>query len=197
MTRKAARTLKPVRLSQNASTPQLADLSQALIEAERVARSVGKSRNKLRDPFWLDEATTEGYFIVTELILTSFDEIVVKYAEPHERYQFYRMSVGYGIKGYFAYRPISTLRYLKAKGIEAKHMSFEEGYIGKEDQSAMMSFILDEVTRTAMEKKVLEFYLMGNSWEDIASKVELEVRRVKKVMRRVKKRLKDAQVPLD
>jgi len=177
--------------------PQLAELNEAIIHAARTAKSLGKSRHKTRDAFWIDEATTEGIFIVTELILTTYDQIVEKFPDVDERFKFYRMSVGYGLKAYFACRPISTLRYLKAKGIEAKHYTFEEGHIGREDNSAMQALLLEEVARTAMEKKVLQFYMMGNAWEVIAEKVELQVRRVKKVMRRIKSRLKAAQVPLD
>lgn len=146
--------------------------------------------------FWLDEAITEGYFIVTELIITTYDGILEKYPDVEKRFAFYRMSVGWGLKAYFAYRARQTLSYLKAKGIVTKHVSFDDGYIGREDNSAMIGFILEEIANTAMEKKILEFFLMGNTWENISDKVGLQVRRVKKVMRRIKRRLQAAQVSI-
>lgn len=194
---KVASTHQPVRLSLKRYSPQLGELNECLVHAERTVRSLAKSRNKTRDAFWIDEATAEAYFIVAELVITSYEEIVAKYPDVDARFRFYRMSVGYGLKAYFAYRTLSTLGYLKAKGIETKHVSFQDGYIGKIDNSAMITFVLEEVTRTAMERKVLEFYLMGNTWENISEKTGLAEKKVKRVMRRIKRRLKQAQIAVE
>lgn len=186
-----------MRLPLTQCTPQLCELNECLVHAERTVRSLAKSRNKTRDSFWIDEATTEAYFIVTELVITSYTEIIEKYPDVDARFRFYRMSVGYGLKAYFAYRALSTLAYLKARGIESKHVSFRDDYIGKNDNSAMIAFVLEEVTKTAMEKQVLQFYLMANTWENISEKAGIPVRKVKKVMRRIKRRLKQAELSVE
>ncbi len=190
MTRKAM-SIRPVRLPLNSSTPELIELGLALPHVERTARSIARRRGKTKDTLFLDEATTEGIFIVTELILTSLAGIKEKYPDDEKRFGFYRMSVGYGLKAYFSVRNIKTVGYLRKKGIETNHVSFDDNYVAKTDNSAMMNLMVDEAARTAMEKQVLMFFLMGNPFENIADKTGLEVARVKKVMRRIKRRLKE------
>lgn len=133
----------------------------------------------------------EAYFIVTELIYTVLDAITVKFPDDEERYKFYRMTVGYGLKAYCAYRSRQTISYLRAKGIVEHHVQLEDDYVPREDNQAIMNLVLEEAARTPMEKLVLEYYLMANSIEVIGEKVGLAPRRVKKVMRRIKRRLKE------
>ncbi len=139
----------------------------------------------------------EAYFIVSELILardegggSPWEKICCKYPDPVERFKFYRMSVGYALKAYCAHRRLSTIGYLRNKGIIENHVQLEDDYVPRDDHQALMNLMVEEAARTPMEKKVLAFYCMGDTIEVIAEKVELEPKRVKKVMRRIKRRLR-------
>jgi hypothetical protein len=183
---------------QSASTPQLCELDEALTHAGRTAGYFVRQRTRDRDAFFVQEMRTEAYFIVTQLILTPaeegkpslWQEILCKYPDKEERFRFYRMTVGYGLKEYIAWRSARTLRYLRSKGFNTTLVRLEEDYVPREDNQAMMNLILAEAANTPMERSVLEFYCMGNSIEVISQKVGLEPKRVKKVMRRIKRRLK-------
>lgn len=145
----------------------------------------------------------EGIFIVTQLILAGvdptsddkrslFEQIVARFPDTEERFKFYRMSVGYGLKKYCCHRATSSVSFLKAKGIEIKHVKLEEEYVPRNDHSAMMQILLDEAAVTMMEKDVLRFYLLANPIEVIGEKVGLSPKRVRKVLKRIKRRLKHA-----
>lgn len=175
----------------SASTPQLSELDSALTHAARTARYFVRQRGRERDAFFVQEMRAEAYFIVTELILTVLSEITVKFPCDEERFKFYRMTVGYGLKAYCAYRSRQTISYLRQKGIVEHHVKLEDDYVPREDNQAMMNLILEEAARTPMEKLVLEFYCMGNPIDVIGEKVGLAPKRVKKVMRRIKRRLKE------
>lgn len=172
-----------------------------MVHAQRTARYFARQRCRDRDAFFLDEMTTEGIFIVTQLILagpegdglpTSYELVKTKFPIVEERYKFYRMAVGYGLKAYCAYRSMRTISFLRAKGIETKHVKLEDDYVPREDHSALMQLMLDEAANTPMEKEVLKFYLLANPLDVIGEKVGLEPKRVKKVLKRIKRRLRQS-----
>lgn len=178
------------------------ELDKVLIHATRTARYFAKQRHRLQDKFFLDEMATEAIFIVTELIYagpseddqrTSLQRIKEKFPDDDERYKFYRMTVGYGLKAYCAYRPMRTISYLRAKGIVIQHEKLEDEYVPRNDHSALMQLYMDEAAKTPMEKEVLKFYLLANEWEVIGEKVGLNPKRVRKVMKRIKRRLRETE----
>lgn len=171
--------------------PELLELDEALVHAKRTAKYFTRQRNRSRDLFFCDEMEAEAIFIVTQIILTEYEAILKKYPDAEGRFKFYRMSVGYGLKAYCAYRSMRTINWLRSKGIETKHVKLEEDYLPVDDHSAMMTIILDEAARTPMEKRVLEFYLMANDLKTIGEKVGLASKRVRKVLKRIKRRLKE------
>lgn len=181
--------------------PVYEELQAALENAQRSALYFIKQRNRQHDHFMCDEAKAEAIFIVTEILLADdkehgkcYEAVLAKFPDPEERYKFYRMTVGYGLKAYFAYRRLSTLAYLKKKGVVTTQTQLEDSYVPRDDHAAMMRLMLDEAAKTPMEKLVLEYYMLGNEYSVISEKVGLKPKRVRRVMSRIKRRLKKVEV---
>lgn len=164
-------------------------------QARRSARGFARSR-KRRDLFFEDECEAEAVFIVSEIVLTNLAGILEKFPSRDERSTFYRMSVGYGLKSYFAHRAMSTLAYLKKRGIRAGLMYLED--LSDQFLSRTMSSkfdgnanyeALEHAIRTDLERTIVELYSMGNSYELIASKTNLTVVEVRIKLRTVRRRL--------
>lgn len=172
-------------------TPEYSELDNALTHALRTARYFAKQRNRDRDLFFIDEMCAEAVFIVTQIIMTELSKIREKYPCDDERFKFYRMSVGYGLKSYCAYRSMRTMSFLRAKGIETKHVKLEDDYVPRDDHAALMNLILEEAAKTPMEKLVLQYWLLANTLEVIGEKVGLAPKRVRKVLKRIKRRLRE------
>jgi hypothetical protein len=166
-----------------------------LVQAERVARGYARGKSRQRDAAFVDECIAEAYFTVVELLWTSLKEIKEKYPDIVERHKFIRMSIGYKLKEYWAYRATSTISFLKKRGIVVKHQSIETCQVISDDSSLNEFIALDHATRDQVERRVIEFYCMGNDLELISIKCSMSQKRVKKILIRVKKRLLRANLP--
>lgn len=164
----------------------------ALMHARRTARGFARGRSRSHDFAFIEECEAEAVFIVTEMILTTLDSIVEKYPILEERLKFYRMSVGYHLKGYWAHRATSTLSFLRKKGINEKVFELYEAAasLTRINLDAQVFELTDDLLPTELDKRVVEFYLMQNSREIIAVKCGITPKRVKRILRRLKRKLK-------
>lgn len=160
-----------------------------IVQAERVAIGFARRRFRGTDLAYVDECITEAYFVVTEMIYEGLPEIKEKYPNKDERFTFFRMSVGYRLKAYWALRATQTESYLRAKGIEIRRHTLNESHLVKFYPEADEYVALEHAVRNERERRVVEFYTMGNDVELIASKLSLTERLVKKILTRIKKRL--------
>jgi len=140
--------------------------------------------------FWIDEAIAEATFIVTELVLTKFAQIMERCPEVDVRLGVYRRTMGFDLKAYFLHRPRSTAAKLRKLGVAVGDQALDDSHITRYDPAPEMAVLIAEAVRTPMEDQVLNFYIMGNSIENIAEKVELPPRSVKRLIKRIKSRLK-------
>lgn len=169
-----------------------AELFEVLPQALRVARGFAKRRGKSKDAMFVDECEAEATFVVTELIYGAIRGVMEKFADKEERFKFYRMSVGYKLKEYYSYRATSTVSYLKKKGIEEQHIQLQESHALRVNIELECLILMDYICRDEIERRVVDFYAMGNPRDLIASKCGMSVGRVKRILRRVKRRLKES-----
>lgn len=179
-------------------------------QSQRVAKGYARRIGRGGDLAFIDECQAEAAFIVVELIWTAYEKIIAKYPDQNDREKFYRMSVGYRLKEYFAYRSTSTISYLKKKGIVEQHFSLSAEQKGKSEFNdgieasfttehvglARMNIeielyiLLDSVCTSEVERLIVDLYAMGNTKEEIGEKLEMSPARVKKTLRRIKRRIR-------
>lgn len=179
-------------------------------QSQRVAKGYARRMGRGGDRAFIDECQAEAAFIVTELIWEGYDGIMEKYPDEGERHKFYRMSVGYRLKEYWAYRSTSTISYLKKKGIIVKHYSLSHepkvnvdavGFsnellqhheLGRMNIEVDLYILLDSVCTNEVERDILDNHAMGHTKEQIAEKFEISVARVYKILRRIKRRIRNS-----
>lgn len=164
--------------------------SDLISQIQRVAKGFARRRFRQHDLAFVEECIAEAQFIVVELIWTSLKSIKEKYPDDTERHKFYRMSVGYKLKEYWALRATSTESYLRKKGIEVRQHQLYESTAIRYYSEADEFLALEHAVRNELELRVVEFFCMGNTRELIAEKCGLSISRVKKILTRIKKRLK-------
>jgi hypothetical protein len=165
-----------------------------LEQVQRVAKGFARRRFRGTDLAFVDECIAEANFVVCELIYTSLAQLKAKYPEIEERFTFYRMSVGYKLKEYWSLRATSTESYLRKKGIEVKQHQLHESQAIRYYSEADEFIALENAARDEVEKLVLQFHAMGNTRDLIASKCGISERLVKKILIRIRKRLRHANV---
>lgn len=168
---------------------ELLEPDGVLEQSARVARGFAKRKSRGNDKAFIDEAIAEAHFVVTYIILTEFESICEKYPDKAERMKFYRCSVGYKLMEYFSARPTSTVSYLKKKGIEVRRHAIHEGMLIEYVSAFDVKVCLEAVCEDHVEIRILEFYSMGLTREEIGVKCGLSPKRVKKILIRIRKRL--------
>lgn len=179
-------------------------------QSQRVAKGYARRIGRGGDLAFVDECQAEASFILVELIWSAYAKILEKYPEEEDRHKFYRMSVGYKLKEYWAYRSTSTISYLKKKGIVEHHYSLSAEQKGKSEFNDGMTttfstehvglarmnievelyILLDSVCLDEVERLIVDLYAIGNTKEEIGVKLEMSPARVKKTLRRIKRRIR-------
>lgn len=160
-----------------------------LIQASRVARGFARGKGRRKDEQFVDECETEATFIVTSIIFTNLRGVLVKFPTLEERDKFYRMSVGFGLKAYFAHRHTSTISYLQKRGISEKFIPLHSVDFAKQAVDVDMFIASDDAIRNEFERQVVGFYSNGLTQDEIATKLGCNPLRIKNVLRKIRDRL--------
>lgn len=161
-----------------------------LLQAERVAKGFAKGRNRQFDEAFVDECITEAWYIIVSMLWEGFWEILEKYPNKEERNKFFRMSVGYQLKTYWSYRSKQTVSYLKAKGIVVQHVPVENAIIYNRDNPLDSLILMESVVRNELERRVVEYYSLGNDKDLIARRCGITRNRVKRILTKVSTKLR-------
>ena len=171
-----------------------------MAQAERTAIGFCKGRNKAGDKEFVEESIAHAWFVVWELLARAYEGIKAKLivenntleVDKSEFYKFFRMSVGYALKNHWAHRNTSTLSKLKARGITYTKHRLDDVSVVEYTNDIDYNIALDNAVRSGLERKVVEFFIMGNDYETIAIKCSCSVKGVRKILAKIKKRLKRA-----
>lgn len=164
-------------------------------QAERVARGFARRRNRGNDKAFIDEATAEALFQVTYMMWTEWESVKEKYPDKAERATFLRMTVGYKLKEYFSLRATSTVSFLRKKGIEIRREQLHEAHLIEYVSPMDVYICFDDVCENELEKRVLEFYAMGQMYELVAVRCGISTNRTKKIINRVRRKLRFPMLP--
>lgn len=159
-------------------------------QAERVARGFARKRNRGGDKGFTDEAIAEALYQVTYLMWTEWESIKEKYPDKAERATFLRMTVGYKLKEYFSHRATSTVSYLRKKGIEIRREQLHEAHLVQYISPMDIYIVFEDVCRDELEKRVIEYYALGNMIDIVGARCGISTKRAKKIVNRIRRRLR-------
>lgn len=160
-----------------------------MVQAERVVKGFVRSKSKLGDHAFFEECLAEAWFVAVEMMWEQFAAIKAKYPEQKERDKFFRMSIIYRLKEYWSYRATTTISYLKRKGIVVEHLPLNNAEVYTNSNETGCKIALENAARDELEKRIVEFYTMGNNYDLISEKCGIHRKQVKAILARIKKRL--------
>lgn len=155
--------------------------------ATRVGQNFARRRGK-HNPQFVDECVTEALFWLVVLMNEKQEEI-----QRQENLEAYlRRKIGFKLFEYWCLYTPSTLSYLLKKG---KHVVSEveitEGARIDKHSDIDVMICLDNAVRTDMEKKIYQLSIEGGTHLEISVALQIREMRVRKILSRIKKRLKN------
>lgn len=154
----------------------LVELLSILPMIEKTGRGYARQRYKQADFMFVEECIAEGWFVVTQMIIEHYAEILEEYPEEEKRFKFYRMATKFRLGKYWH-------RYKLPESLQ----KFADVDVSYTDTTIETLEIEEEWTE--LERLVVDYRHQGNSNELIAQKVGLSVKSVAKIFSRLKRRL--------
>lgn len=159
-------------------------------QAERVARGYARRKNRGIDKAFVDECIAEAVFTVVYLMWTEWEAIKERYPDKTERDTFFRMSVGYKLKAYFCQRATSSVSDLRKKGIEIRREKLHESHIIQRIGPMDIAICFEDVCDNELEKRVIEYYALGQMPAIIAVRCGISEKRAKKIINKIRRKLR-------